>query len=410
MSLTVGHCTVNDKLPTQNHADTLWPTTSAPAATRPRCTMPRAGCLAAAFVPYDTQYPQAGWHEQRPEDWWDSVVQSTRQLLASRAADPAQHRLPGDFRAQPGLRAAGRRRPAAAAGDADLVRQAARGPGRPFFQRVDPARWYRLTGNGFPGAALHGLQDPLVSRPRAGNVPRDPQGGRHQGLHQLPADRPHRHGLLVCVGKRRLRSAGLGLLRRAAGRGRPAARLAAGDRAVDRDLGALTAEAAEALGLPRRDAGGLRRGGQFVHGLRAQNIARGEGLRLAGLVDVDRRVVGRPLLDDAAKPYVFTHVVPGMFTSAVAIFSGGTSLRWVRDQLCRDLVGPGRGRGDRSLRADDGLGRAIARRGQASCCSIPAWPAARRWTPARTSAAPSRAWTWATRRPTWSGRRWKASP
>jgi xylulokinase len=27
-----------------------------------------------------------------------------------------------------------------------------------------------------------------------------------------------------------------------------------------------------------------------------------------------------------------------MFTSAVAIFSGGTSLRWVRDQLCRDVT------------------------------------------------------------------------
>jgi xylulokinase len=46
----------------------------------------------------------------------------------------------------------------------------------------------------------------------------------------------------------------------------------------------------------------------------------------------------RPLLDDTAKPYVFTHVIPSMFTSAVAIFSGGTSLRWVRDQCCRNLT------------------------------------------------------------------------
>jgi xylulokinase len=46
----------------------------------------------------------------------------------------------------------------------------------------------------------------------------------------------------------------------------------------------------------------------------------------------------KPLLDDKARPYVFAHVVPGMFTSAVAIFSAGTSFRWVRDQLCRDLA------------------------------------------------------------------------
>ena len=45
-----------------------------------------------------------------------------------------------------------------------------------------------------------------------------------------------------------------------------------------------------------------------------------------------------PLLDERSKPYVFTHVIPGMFTSAAAIFSGGSTLRWVRDQLCQNLV------------------------------------------------------------------------
>ncbi len=29
-----------------------------------------------------THYPDAGWHEQRPEDWWQAVVASTRELLA----------------------------------------------------------------------------------------------------------------------------------------------------------------------------------------------------------------------------------------------------------------------------------------------------------------------------------------
>ena len=45
-----------------------------------------------------------------------------------------------------------------------------------------------------------------------------------------------------------------------------------------------------------------------------------------------------PLLEEQSKPYVFTHVAPGMFASALAIFSGGTSLRWVRDHLCANLV------------------------------------------------------------------------
>ena len=43
----------------------------------------------------------------------------------------------------------------------------------------------------------------------------------------------------------------------------------------------------------------------------------------------------KPVLDAAARPYVFTHVVPGLFTSAVSIFAGGSSFRWIRDAPLR---------------------------------------------------------------------------
>jgi xylulokinase len=46
----------------------------------------------------------------------------------------------------------------------------------------------------------------------------------------------------------------------------------------------------------------------------------------------------QPLLDDNAKPYVFTHVIPGMFTSAVAIFACGSSLKWARENLLVNLA------------------------------------------------------------------------
>jgi len=46
----------------------------------------------------------------------------------------------------------------------------------------------------------------------------------------------------------------------------------------------------------------------------------------------------QPVLDRKLKPYVFAHVVPNMFTSAVSIFSAGTSFNWVKDNLCADLV------------------------------------------------------------------------
>ncbi len=46
----------------------------------------------------------------------------------------------------------------------------------------------------------------------------------------------------------------------------------------------------------------------------------------------------QPVLDRQYKPYVFAHVIPKMFTSAVSIFSAGTSYAWVKDNICSDLV------------------------------------------------------------------------
>ena len=37
--------------------------------------------VSSSSVGYVTYYPQAGFHEQRPEDWWDAVCRSTRELL-----------------------------------------------------------------------------------------------------------------------------------------------------------------------------------------------------------------------------------------------------------------------------------------------------------------------------------------
>jgi xylulokinase len=39
---------------------------------------------------------------------------------------------------------------------------------------------------------------------------------------------------------------------------------------------------------------------------------------------------------------VFTHVIPGLFTSAVSIFAGGSSFRWIRDVLYEQASPAGR--------------------------------------------------------------------
>ena len=107
-------------------------------------------CVASAFVPYETFYPDAGWHEQRPEDWWNAIVESTRRLLAQRLVEPGDieclaisgHSLgvvPVDRRG--GLL----REKTPIWSDTRTARQTAA-----FFEKVDKDAWYMTTGNGFP--------------------------------------------------------------------------------------------------------------------------------------------------------------------------------------------------------------------------------------------------------------------
>lgn len=60
-----------------------------------------SACKAALFTPdgavcaqasgeYTVHYPQPGWAEQNPDDWWDAVCKATRTMLEESAVDPAR--------------------------------------------------------------------------------------------------------------------------------------------------------------------------------------------------------------------------------------------------------------------------------------------------------------------------------
>jgi xylulokinase len=207
-----------------------------------------------------------------------------------------------------------------------------------FFEKIDPTRWYRLTGNGFPPPhytifkilwyrdcepemfahvrKVIGTKDYLNYR-LTGRIATDPSYASGCGVYNLRGW-DYADELL----------AGAGLPRSILPEIVPATAI----------LGPLTAEAAGALGLPRDipvACGGVD---NSCMALGARNIAEGRIYASLGSSMWIAASSRQPLLDDTAKPYVFTHVIPGMFTSAVAIFSGGTSLRWVRDHLCANLT------------------------------------------------------------------------
>ncbi|MGE5604837.1 MAG: FGGY family carbohydrate kinase, partial [Bacteroidota bacterium] len=109
-------------------------------------------CLAAAFVPYVTYYPQVGWHEQSPNDWWNAVVESTHQLLARSGIDKESIEC---------LAISGHSLGAVPIGkNGDLLRKTtpiwsdmrAEQEAKVFFNKIAETDWYLTTGNGFPAA------------------------------------------------------------------------------------------------------------------------------------------------------------------------------------------------------------------------------------------------------------------
>lgn len=46
----------------------------------------------------------------------------------------------------------------------------------------------------------------------------------------------------------------------------------------------------------------------------------------------------KPLFEENIKPYIYAHVIPGMFNSTVSIYSAGGSYQWVRNNICREEI------------------------------------------------------------------------
>ena len=46
--------------------------------------------VASSFFGYGLELPHVNWVEQNPEDWWQAVCASTRQLLAAAKVQPGR--------------------------------------------------------------------------------------------------------------------------------------------------------------------------------------------------------------------------------------------------------------------------------------------------------------------------------
>ena len=290
-------------------------------------------CLASTFVSYETLYPDTGWHEQRPADWWNAVVKSTRDLLAASRTNPADVAclaisgqslavIPVDGSGEP------LRESIPIWSDTRASAQAAA-----FFAKVDPAAWYLTTGNGFPAECYSVFkmmwyrdnEPALLAKARLVLGSKDWLNLRLTGRAFTDFSYASGTGVYDLAGWKYhpgfIEASGL-----------PAS-LFPEIVPSTHVIGNLTAAAAEALGLPRDvqvACGGVD---NSCMALGARNTEEGRVYTSLGSSSWIAVSSAKPVLDPVAKPYVFTHVVPGLFTSAVSIFAGGSSFRWIRDAV-----------------------------------------------------------------------------
>lgn len=294
-------------------------------------------CVAECFESYSTIYPQNGWHEQRPLDWWNAVVTSTRKLIEKSGVNPKEIVSCGISGHSLGVVPLDKhgnllREATPIWSDSRAVEEA-----RDFFSRFAESDWYRITGNGFPAhlysvfkvmwyrnnePELYSKIDKIIGTKDyinfrlTGFIGTDFSYASGSGIYDLLGWKYHSELL-------------------------SASQLPAGifPEIVPSTqvIGTINREAAEELGLTttvKVVSGGVD---NSCMALGARNICEGRVYNSLGSSSWIAITSAKPLIDVKVKPYVFTHVLPGLFTSAVSTFAAGSSFRWVRDNLCRDL-------------------------------------------------------------------------
>lgn len=289
--------------------------------------------VASAVATYPTTYPEPGHHEQRPTDWWDAVVASSRELLTQVPSAPGSIvaiGLSGQSLALVPLDAHGE-----LLVDSVPIWSDARGADAAdrTFEQIAEDEWYLRTGGGFPAglytafkvgwlaahrpevmartAVVVGSKD-VINHRLTGAVATDRSYASGSGVYDL-STRAYAPDLIEAVGI-------------------PADLL---PEVVEPTtvIGGLSQEAASALGLvPGTPV--------VAGGVDNACMALGAGLRSTGRaycalgssnwITVSDRL---PVLDVVSRPFVFDHVVPDLYISALSTFGGGSSLSWLVDVL-----------------------------------------------------------------------------
>ena len=289
--------------------------------------------VASSFFGYGLELPHVNWVEQNPEDWWQAVCASTRQLLAAAKVQPKEiacitfsGQMMGcvvvDRRARP-------LRNALIWADMRAVAEA-----QTIIDGVGMAEAYRITGHrassSYSGAKilwvrnhqpeifaqahkfLH-AKDFIVAR-LTGNFVTDYSDASGMNLYDLQAG-DWSDVILDAIGL---------------------------DRAVLPELhastdvvGAVTADVAEEVGLAAGTPVVIGGGDGCCAATGAGVVREGSAYNYIGSSSWIALATKAPILDPTMRTFTWAHLVPGMFSPCGTMQAAGGSYQWLRDNLCQ---------------------------------------------------------------------------
>ena len=286
----------------------------------------------SAFCAYDTDYPHNNWAEQDPEDWWNAVCTSTRELLQETGVSAGEVAgivfsgqmmgcVPLDRNARP-------LRKAIIWADQRAVKQV-----RWLEQRISGEEVYRITGHRL--GASYSLSKILWLRDHQPEIYR----ATYKFVHAKDAIIARLTGNFVTDLSD---ASGMNLLDLERGswseRLLEAAEL---DPAQLPELrhstdvaGEVRPEVAEEIGLAAGTPVITGGGDGACASAGAGVVSEGPAYNYIGSSSWIGIASAKPIYDPDFKTFTFAHVVPGLFMPIGTMQTAGAAYQWTRDQLC----------------------------------------------------------------------------
>lgn len=294
-------------------------------------------CIGKDFEPYDTLYPSSSYHEQRPLDWWKSIINSTNRILETSKIDKNNIEaiaISGHSLGAVPIDKDGKLLIESTPiwSDTRAVKQASK-----YFKKVDEKEWYRITGNGFSRECytifkilwykdnfpeifkkvykIIGTKD-YINYLLTGKIFTDYSYASGSGVYNL-LDWNYDDELVKAADIPK------GILPEIV----PSTHL----------IGFTNSYSSEKLGFKKGVkvfCGGVD---NSCMALGSKNISEGRiylNLGSSAWIAVSSN---KPIIDLSTFPFVFTHVVPGMFTSSFGTFAAGSAFRWIKENLCGSI-------------------------------------------------------------------------